>query len=220
METYWVTGDGEHALVKRRTPPQERTRAQTQELLTELGSEGDFERLYPGWPDWLEYECGPNDDPRTKLVFADAIGSFDPEFGANILVAESAVAKLEPHLKDQAEFHPARVANTPEPYYLLWVKRVVDALDYERSALAPVEYLKRDEVVPLRIIRPAFKQEKIADLLLFRLNPGRLTLTSLKDYATEDFLKLVKQLKISGFHFYRNHSEKPIVPLKVGSRGR
>jgi hypothetical protein len=220
MDAYWVTGDTGSALVKRKVPPEIRTRDQAEELLPERGTQGDSVRTYPGWPKWLEYECLPSDDPRVKFVFADAIGSFDAEFGAEILLSETAVAKLEPFLGGQAEFHLAKVASTPEPYYLLWIKSVVDAIDYERSILAPVEYLKRDDVVPLRIVQAVFKQEKIADRMLFRLSPGHLAMSSLRDYATDNFLELVKRLKISGFHFYRNHTERPLVPVKSARRAR
>jgi hypothetical protein len=220
MDAYWITGDGEHAHLRRKTPPEILTREQSEELLTELGREGEFDRVYPGWPTWLEYECQPNDDRRIKFAFADVITSLGGEQGVSNLVSESAAAKLEPYLRGQAEFHPAKIKSTPEPYYLLWVKQVVDALDYERSVLRSVEYLAVDGVVPLRIAQAAFKQDKIAGRLLFRLTPGRLTRLSLEDYATDDFVDLVKRLKISGVHFYRNNAEKPLVPVKISTRGK
>lgn len=220
MKAYWITGDSEHVLVRREAPPEERTRKQSEELLTELGGEGEFNRVYSGWPKWLRYQCVPNDDRRIKFVFADTITSFDREEGAGNLVSESAAAKLEPYLRGQAEFHPANIQGAPEPYYLLWVKHVVDALDYERSVLAPVEYLARDGVVPLRIVQAEFRQDKIQGHMLFRLAPRRLARLSLEDYATEGFLDLVKRLKVSGVHFYRNNAEKPLVPVKVKERGK
>lgn len=214
MEAYWITGEARHAMVRRKSPLEETAR-ETEELLPELGRAGDFVRGFSGWPEWLSYEISPNEDRRVKFVVADAISSFEAVFGAEVLISESAARKLEPYLQGQAEFHPAKVANAPQPYYLLWVKHVVDALDYENSTLAAVEYLKKDGRVPLRIIQSIFKPQKLKDLLLFRLSPGQLTLSSLRDFATEDFLKLVKSLKITGFNFYRNHSERPRVPVKL-----
>lgn len=215
VEAFKLKGDGEHVLVARKHPPAMRSRAQHRELLTELGRSGEHERIYPGWPNWLAYTCGPNDDRRIKFAFADAISSFDTEFGAGTLVSETAVERLAPHLVGQAEFYPARMVGAPQPYYLLWVKRVVDALDYENSKLARVDYLNEGNAAPLRIVQAVFKQGKIKDLMLFRLCPGRLSDLSLRDYATENFVNLVKRLKISGFEFYRNSAERPLVPVKL-----
>lgn len=218
MNAYWIMGDSEHALVRRTEPPKERTWEQSAELMPEIGHEAAFVRNYPGWPSWLGYVCTPNDDRKIKFAIADAITSFDAELGASVLVSESAAHKLQPYLQGQAEFHPAKINGVPQPYHLLWTRNVIDALDYERSRLAPVEYLARDGVVPLRLVQAEFQANKIRDQMVFRLVPGRLTRTSLKDFATEEFLRLVKSLKISGFHFYRNHAERPLVPVKLGAK--
>lgn len=169
MNAYWIMGDSEHALVRRTEPPKERTWEQSAELMPEIGHEAAFVRNYPGWPSWLGYVCTPNDDRKIKFAIADAITSFDAELGASVLVSESAAHKLQPYLQGQAEFHPAKInGGVPQPYHLLWTRNVIDALDYERSRLAPVEYLARDGVVPLRLVQAEFQANKIRDQMVFR----------------------------------------------------
>jgi hypothetical protein len=108
---------------------------------------------------------------------------------------------LEPRVRDDCVFVPALIDNAPNPYYLVWITKLVDALDEAGSLLKPVEYVGRDGRRPNRIYEYVFKAEKISDLHLFRLPGLRYSVDSLKNCCTQRFVDLVTELKIDGFVF-------------------
>ena len=100
----------------------------------------------------LKFESKTPDDRRVKARFLDVIGinPFTPDggilLGFEYIVSESARDKLAPYLKDECSFIPLAVAGVPQPYYIIWVHQIEDALDEERSRLGDDDFCRARNV--------------------------------------------------------------------------
>lgn len=166
-----------------------------------------------GLPEWFRFRVLPPEG-KARFFTSDALSSPHRTFGVDTFVSAKAREKLESHLLGECEFLPVVMENVQQPYFALWVTRVVDALDRDRAKLTPLTYLpgKGGAAHPLRIDRYAFTPQRTADLHLFRL-PGRdLAEQSMNDFATDKFVGLAKELGLSGFQFYSAITEPAFRP--------
>lgn len=114
-------------------------------------------------------------DRRIKPRFLDVMGlspvTGEPPnrggllAGIQTIVSESARDKLAPYLKDECIFVPTCVEGAPEPYYILWVRTICDALIEEQSILRPVTHFPSKKSV----FRGVFDMNKVNVNYLFRL---------------------------------------------------
>ena len=159
----------------------------------------------------LKFFSKPSDDHRVKAKFLDAIeiNSFTPNggilLGFDCAVSEVARDKLIPFLKDECTFVPIEIQGVPQPYYIMWVHKIYDALDEERSRLGD------DELSPerKRPFRAVFHLDKIDATYLFRVPQWKYDMDC--DLALKPFRDLVKQLKISGFSFQAGGKFGPLL---------
>lgn len=193
-----------------------RTAEETFLFLPERAAVDEGRREFPvQTPDWWCLHAEAPEDRRHRFRFDDAIASTDGFFGADIFVSQTAVEKLEPHLRHECEFHPIPIQGAPEPHYVMWVMDCLDVVDFSKAQVREVDYIIKNRRPALRLLTYEFLEDKIRDRFLFRLTGGQLDETSLHDYATERFMLLVKKLKITGFHFYKARFDfKAIVPVR------
>ncbi|KAB2839811.1 MAG: hypothetical protein F9K47_15105 [Burkholderiales bacterium] len=185
------------------------------ELLPEDCATEPFVRSAPPvLPPWLRFHLKPPEDKSHKFKILDAISSVHVSFGVDTFVAERAVELLAPHLGDECEFIKAPIAGAPQTYYAMWVRHVLDAVDFRLCQLKEVTYYEKAGKHPFRLRSYEFKQDVVGERYLFRLIGHNLTDDSLHDFATDRFLGLVKRLGITGFRFYKSGlSVPPIVPV-------
>jgi len=147
-------------------------------------------------------------DRRIKPKFLDIMGispvTRESELGENgffkgasTLVSESARDKLAPFLKEECVFVPTTVEGAPQPYYILWVRKIFDALDEERTQIKPGSIFGPPKK---RVFRGKFHLDKIDATFLFRVPQWKYEQMD-HDFALKPFRDLVKQLKIKGFEF-------------------
>lgn len=159
----------------------------------------------------LKFESKTPDDRRVKARFLDVMGinPFTPDggilLGFECIVSESARDKLAPYLKDECSFIPVAVSGVPQPYYILWVHQIEDALDEERSRLGD------DDFVPgkKRPFRAVFHLDQIKATYLFRVPQWKYEMDC--DLALKPFRELVYDLKITGFTFQAGGEFGPLL---------
>jgi hypothetical protein len=190
------------------------------QLLVERSAEGDGVRLPPpgGLPPWFRFRVGPHrDETRAPYYVSDALSSTHTTFGVDTLVSQSARDKLAPYVARQCEFLPVEVENVEQPYYALWITRLLDVMDPEGvNVVTPLKYLPRraNGAYPLRINRYRFREERLAGVLLFRLPGHNLAEQSMSDYGTDGFVDLTRELGISGFSYFSAITEPAFRPGK------
>jgi hypothetical protein len=164
----------------------------------------------------MKFKCEPWPDRRIKPRFLDVMGlsSLTGDSskrggslrGIRTIISQSACDKLAPYLKNECVFVPTEVEGAPEPYYILWVRTICDAIDENHTSLA------RDLIFPnkMRPIRPVFRLDGVSAKYLFRL-PQWKYITMDCDLASKAFRDLVKQLNIKGFEFRAGSLMGPLV---------
>lgn len=159
----------------------------------------------------LKFESRPSDDRRVKARFLDVIGinPFTPDggilLGFECIVSESARDKLAPYLKDECTFVPVELAGAPQPYYILWVHKICDSLDEERSRLGDDDFTPGKK----RPFRAVFHLDKINATYLFRVPQWKYDMDC--DLALTSFRDLVHDLKITGFTFQAGGKFGPLL---------
>lgn len=216
MQCYGLRGNMENVALYPCVPYVERPEEEHFVFLPEINAVEagvrEFPTRLPAW--WCLY-AEADEDKRFKFRFDDAISSTDGFFGVDNFVSESAVDRLEPHLRHECEFHPIKIEGAPEPYYALWIKDHIPAVDLSKAQVRQVEYNIRNGQRTLRLLTYEFLPELVEDRFLFRLTGGQIDEGSLVDYATERFVSLVTKLSITGFHFYKARSDfKALVPVR------
>jgi hypothetical protein len=186
-------------------------------LLPEVNALQAGVRKFPSTlPAWWGFYVEPDEDKRFKFRIDDAISSTDGFFGVDNFVSEEAVRALAPHVGHECEFHPIEIKGTPQPYYALWIKDHIPAVDLSKAQVRPVGHNVRNGEPCVRLLTYEFRDEMVKDRFLFRLTGDQLDEGSLVDYATDRFASLVKRLGITGFHFYKaKHDFKAWVPVKA-----
>ena len=143
----------------------------------------------------FRFESGPPHERKVKVKFLDAL-SIDRHtldcfiLGMDTLVSESARDKLAPFLKEECSFIPVDLVGAPQPYFVMWIHKICDAIDEERSLLG------NDDWNPLkkRPFRAAFHLNKIDAHYLFRVPQWKYSMDC--DLALKPFRDLVEKLKI------------------------
>lgn len=171
----------------------------------------------PEFPRWARHRLTVPSGKKSYVV-ADAINGMSSWNGGDLFVSQRAMEKLLPYVREECEFIPAEIEGAKQPYYLLWVTKLIDALDYERSALQDVPWAEADGTRLKRVRDFSFHESVLRGCLLFRLPGKGLSEDCLKNFCTDDFVELVKQLEIDGFTFSTGQSGTLLVPVPVKKR--
>lgn len=145
-------------------------------------------------------------------LFLDCHFIYSHPSGFSSCVSYRFVECMSPHLEGQCEFIPLEVEGAPTPYFILWVTRILDALDEEQTI-----FTKPREDGRRVIVRAKFKEPVVGDSLLFRL-PGKRYFAHNADYATAPFIELCKQYELTGFEFMETFTAEFIITSKQPSR--
>lgn len=134
---------------------------------------------------------------------ADALmiarGGVEPRFdiaGVTTIVSQRAKDALSPHVADECEFPEASVRGMYGRWFFLWVKKILDPVDYEKSDLRVVRW-GADGGAVYRPNRLVFDQERVNSSYLFRL-PQWLFQWD-KDLCTGRLVELIRRCKLKGF---------------------
>jgi hypothetical protein len=168
----------------------------------------------PPFPPWARHRLTVPSG-RKRYVPASAINGMSSWSGGDLFVSEKAMERLQPHLEGECEFLPAEIDGVPEPYYLMWITKLVDALDREKSTMQAVSWTEPDGTRLKRIHDVVFHKDRLAGRLLFRLPGKGFSEDCLSNFCTEDFVELVTKLQIDGFTFSTGRSGKLLVPVPV-----
>jgi hypothetical protein len=184
------------------------------ELLT---SDVNARAQAPAFPIWARHTLKPV-GKRQTFIAADAIQGMGSWIGGDLFVSQTAAQALASHLKGQCIFVPAALENAPEPYYLLWVTTIVDALDEQRSMTKTVAESERK-----RVYEYVFREDAESGPFIFRLPGARYTLDSLENCCSDRFVELVASLGLDGFNFStgntaRSRSLTPVPLRKQATR--
>lgn len=169
-------------------------------------------KMPPQFPEWARHRL-QIPSRKKRLRIADAINGMSSWKGGDLFVSEGAARQLETYVRDDCRFVPALIDGVNEPYFLVWITTLVDALDYQASDAVDAPWSDSAGTKPKRIRRFAFKGTKIEGRLLFRLPGKGLTEDSLHNFCTLEFVRLIEKLKISGFGFAHGGQDAPYVPV-------
>jgi hypothetical protein len=157
-------------------------------------------RLFPHHSSFTgsEGEC------KTDEHFPDAINISYIYHGVRMIISEKSRQLLQPFIGSESVFLPVILEQSPEKYWALYVTKILDCLDVERS--------KFGRMLPKSIRQYHFLEEKLKDTYLFRL-PGHYDFLDSNDFATQAFLNLVLDLGLNGFEFWECNKpcQDPIV---------
>lgn len=157
---------------------------------------------------WKSIRLVPFADTAKKDVegenLPDAINITYIYHGIGIIVSEHAKQLLEPFLQNECVFLPMILENSSQRYWVLYITKILDCLDEERS--------KFGRISPKSIRKYFFHEEMLENTYLFRL-PGFHEYLDSNDFATQSFLDLVQRLNIHGFEFWECNKpgQDPIV---------
>lgn len=113
--------------------------------------------------------------------------------GMETLVSDRARDALFRFIGAECEFLPVKLANSPEGYSFIYVTRLLDCLDPKSSRFG------RDiPGFPTPVSVPKFNEDRVSGYL-FRIGSERFQFDY--DFATEQFVELVKRLGLTGFKF-------------------
>ncbi|HSI11011.1 MAG TPA: DUF1629 domain-containing protein [Chthoniobacter sp.] len=149
---------------------------------------------------------------------ASAINGMSSWNGGDLFVSKEAMERLRPHVGKECEFVPAEIEGAAQPYYLLWITNLIDALDRERSVMQDVSRSEPDGTRLKRVQEFCFHEDVLTGHLLFRLPGKGFSEDCLKNFCTHEFVELVKKLEIDGFTFNTAQSGRLIVPVPVKRR--
>ena len=125
-----------------------------------------------------------------------------PSSGMSALISQRAADDLRDIWDRHALLYPVVLDGASEPYYMVVVQTVVDALDRERSAGKLQKYGPTPELFAV-IHEWVFREEDLGDAELFRLPDSKTTM-----YVTEAFKDRVVKAKLKGFCFKRSFWEE------------
>jgi hypothetical protein len=145
-------------------------------------------------------------------LFLDAHFVFSHPFGFVSCVSQRFMECMAPYLSGQCVFVPVEVAGAPAPYFILWVTRILDALDEEQTRVA-TSWKDGRKV----IARAKFREEVVGGSLLFRL-PGKRYFAQDSDYATEPFIELCQRHELTGLEFMETFTAEFVATSKKPAR--
>ena len=149
---------------------------------------------------------------RKPPLFLDSHSIYSHPSGFNSCVSQRFVECMAPHLEGQCEFVPVEVEGAPTPYFILWVTRILDALDEELTI-----FTKPREDGRRVIVKAKFNEQIVGDSLLFRL-PGRRYFAQDSDYATAPFIELCQRYELTGLEFMEDYTVEFIATSKKPAR--
>jgi hypothetical protein len=142
----------------------------------------------------IEIKWSPPDDARRKVKFSHAMG-LPGIRGFHTVVSEEARRILEPYVAGECIFLPVSVPGSGSNYYILYVTRLIDCLNLERTKFGRIA----SSGLPATISIQKLNCENV-DGFIFRLAGGRGYQFDY-DFATDKFVDLVTERKLSGFRF-------------------
>ena len=154
----------------------------------------------PSFPFEFRFRAERPSDKRIKPEFLDChsvLMNDDPVFNVRSfasIVSRRAADALS-CASDEIEFLPCVVANCPQDYFVLWIKKVFDFIDRDLSSLR--------EDPPgcgkFGVRKPVFSASSLDARYCARL--PLFLYDSISEYATRDLFEVVKKNKLSGFVF-------------------
>ena len=144
----------------------------------------------------LEISWTVGETQAKPAVWADALGFGKTIRGFETLVSESARNILLPYIGGECLFLPVEIPEAPTRYFVLYVTRLLDCLDSRTS-----RFSGENPFGPRLVSLPSLKSEKVNGFL-FRLMGG-LGYQLDYDFATDEFITLVRGLGLRGFKIQR-----------------
>ena len=152
-------------------------------------------------PARLTQYLGPGKKPRKPRPIGDA-----PASGGLNLISQRAADALRDIWDRHALLYPVVLDDASEPYYMVVVQTVIDALDRERSVGTLQKYGPTPDLFAV-IDEWVFHEDMIGDAQLFRLPDSKTAM-----YVTEAFKDRVIEAKLKGFCLKRSFwEEKPFI---------
>lgn len=152
-------------------------------------------------PPRLTQYLGGGRKPRKPKPIGDAPGS-----GLCNLISQRAADALRDVWDRHALLYPVALDDAPEPYYMVVVQTVIDALDRERSVGNLQKYGPTPDLFA-SIDEWVFHEDQLGDAVLFRLPDSKTAM-----YVTEAFRDRVVAAKLKGFCLKRSFwEEKPFI---------
>lgn len=169
------------------------------------------ERIPPSeLPSWYGFRAEPQ---KAGVRFPDALSCVHGGLGLDVYVSDGARRRLIDVIGNECVFLPVRIDDAPQPYFAMWLRDVVPALDLDAATFTELSFLppKSGDRHPLRLNKFAFHEKMIAGRYLFRLPGKALADLSLHDFATDRFMHATRELGLSGFRFYKGVTD-PAMP--------
>jgi hypothetical protein len=152
-------------------------------------------------PPRLAQYLGQGKKPRKPKPIGDAPGS-----GLCNLISQRAADALSDIWDRHALLYPVVLDDAPDPYYMVVVQTVIDALDRERSVGKLQKYGPTPDLFAV-IDEWVFHEDQLGDAMLFRLPDSKTAM-----YVTEVFKNRVVAAKLKGFCLKRSFwEEKPFI---------
>jgi hypothetical protein len=148
-------------------------------------------------PARLSQYLGEGKKSRKPKPIGDA-----PAAGLCNLISQRAADALRDIWDRHALLYPVVLDDAPEPYYMVVVQTVIDALDRERSVGKLQKYGPTPNLFAV-INEWVFREDQLGDAELFRLPDSKTAM-----YVTEAFKERVVAAKLKGFCFKRSFWEE------------
>lgn len=139
--------------------------------------------------------------PDGKEAFFDDVVGFGGIRGFETLVSARARDLLLPYVESECAFLPVEISGAPLRYFVLYVTRLVDCLDKDRSRFG-----RPAPSLPTPISIPRLREDSVSGYL-FRLQGGGGYQFDY-DFGTESFVALVRTLGLRGFRFREDPGAK------------
>ena len=144
----------------------------------------------------LEISWSVGENQTAPTGWADALGFGKTIRGFETLVSESAREVLTSYIGGECQFLPVEIPGAPMRYFVLYVTRLLDCLDTKTT-----RFSGQNPFGPRLVSVPSFRSESLNGFL-FRLMGGRGYQLDY-DFATNEFIKLVRGLGLRGFKIQR-----------------
>jgi len=144
----------------------------------------------------LEILWAVGENQTAPAVWSDALGFGKTIRGFETLVSESAREVLTPYIGGECQFLPVEIPGAPTRYFVLYITRLLDCLDTRAT-----RFSGQNPFGPRLVSVPSFKSESVNGFL-FRLIGGRGYQLDY-DFATDEFIELVRGLGLGGFKIQR-----------------